>query len=425
MSFWRTEDPILDSEGIVATGGMWAHQRAWWGSSKFIKALITGYGGGKTLIGSKRAISMAMANAPIPFMYVSPSYELARRTVIPTLEMLLDGKQLRWRYNEQKKAFYIRGGRDGRVAIIWIGSGDKPRTLKGPNLCGAGIDEPFIQKKAVFEEMLARVRDPKAAHREIFLTGTPEELNWGYDICEGEDASRYNLDFIQASSRSNLALPGDFIETLENAYDEKMCDAYLDGKFVNMSKGRIYYGFDRERNVQVIQDPGGDLYLGIDFNVDPMAGVIFWTKGNKIHIIKEILLDNSDTQEMVEEVERLFPGRVKTAFPDPSGKRRQSSASGGTTDFTIIKQAGIKVKARSKAPSRRDRYNCANRRFSDNEHPATVDPSCKRTIQGFEKLTHEGLKRMEDLTHPTDAATYFMEYLFPIKIKIEQARMYV
>lgn len=423
MSFWRKENPVLDEHGNILVGGMWEHQREAWNATEFIKAVITGVGGGKTFFGGKRGISLAMHNAPVPFMYVSPSYKQAKRTIIPTLEALLDGRKLRYSYNKSDNKFVIRGGRGGYPATIWIGSGEDPKSLKGSNLCAAGIDEPFIQAREVFLEILARVRDPRASLREIFLTGTPEDLNWGYDICEGEDRDNYDIKVIHASSRANLALPSSFLETLQSGYDDKMRDAYLDGKFVNMSRGRIYYGFERERNVLSIPDPGGDLYLGLDFNVNPMAGIIFFTKGNKMHIMEEILLANSDTEEMVNEACRRYPGRIKTAFPDPSGNSRKTSAPGGKTDFTIIKQSGITVKSRVKAPTRRDRYNCANRRFQDNETPLTIDPSCKKTIQGFEKLTHEGLKQMEELTHPTDAATYPVEYLFPIKQRIQQARL--
>nr|MCK4930054.1 hypothetical protein [Nanoarchaeota archaeon] len=65
MSFWRQEDPELDADGLVVKGGMWQHQRDWWNSPKFIRALVMGYGGGKTLISGKRAISMARTNAPV------------------------------------------------------------------------------------------------------------------------------------------------------------------------------------------------------------------------------------------------------------------------------------------------------------------------------------------------------------------------
>ena len=422
MSFWRQEDPVLDAAGLVTKGGMWQHQRDWWNSPAFIRALVMGYGGGKTLISGKRAISMARTNAPVPYMYVSPSYKIAKRTIIPTIKELLDGRKIPYRYNKSDFEFKIKSGK--RTGIIWVGSGDVPDSLKGPNICGSNIDEPFIQDKSVFDQILARVRDPRARIREITLTGTPEDLNWGFDICEGDDKHKYDIELIQASSHCNLALPKEYLETLDNAYDDIMKDAYVDGKFVNMSTGRIYYGFERGKNVQTIKmPPGCQIGLGQDFNVDPMAGVLFWINKNHIHFFDEIILANSDTDQAIaigKERAMAAGGVLKSAFPDPSGKSRHSSQKAGRTDFTIIRDAGVEVYARRKAPGLRDRYNAVNKKFKD--ITATVDPKCKRLIKALEQLCHEKLRKQEALTHPVDALGYPVEYNFPIKKPIIQGR---
>ena len=72
--------------------------------------------------------------------------------------------------------FHDWGGR------FWVGSGDDPDSLRGPNLAWGAIDEPFIQDKMVLDILLSRIRVGKTEDRELFLTGTPEELNWGYDL---------------------------------------------------------------------------------------------------------------------------------------------------------------------------------------------------------------------------------------------------
>ena len=62
MGMWREEDPILNDAGMVIKGGMWQHQRDWWNSTAFIKALVIVFCWGKTLIQSKRAIAFALQN---------------------------------------------------------------------------------------------------------------------------------------------------------------------------------------------------------------------------------------------------------------------------------------------------------------------------------------------------------------------------
>ena len=87
----------------------------------------------------------------------------------------MDRAELDYKFNQQRGEFII----DNWNGRIWIGSGDKPDGLRGPNLAWAGIDEPFIQRKEVFDQMVARVRIASAECREIYLTGTPEQMNWG------------------------------------------------------------------------------------------------------------------------------------------------------------------------------------------------------------------------------------------------------
>ncbi|KKL60851.1 hypothetical protein LCGC14_2201210, partial [marine sediment metagenome] len=270
MRIWRKEEPeIVDGE--VITGGMFEHQRAWWELPNFIKALIAGYGGGKTFIGGKRMIAMSMENAPAPGLVVSPSYKMAKRTVIPMINALLSGKQsihrdLWWKFNKTDHEYKIKWR--GREAKIWVGSGDEPQSLKGPNIGNAWIDEPFIQAGGVLDEVLARVRDPAARLHEILLTGTPEQLNWGYDICEGERQDDYDVGIIHAHTAMNLALGSEYHERLLEALTPEAAEAFLAGQFVNLAHGRTYYGFNRERNVVNLRDPLTELHVGMDFNVN-------------------------------------------------------------------------------------------------------------------------------------------------------------
>ncbi len=133
-------------------------------------------------------------------MYVSPSHGLSQRTIVVTLKDILNRSAINYTYNQMKGEFLIHNW-EGR---IWLGSGDKPDSLKGSNLAWAGIDEPFIQKKEVFDQMIARVRHPEANHLEIFLTGTPEQLNWGYELSNRTDL---DIGIVYGSTLDNLHLP--------------------------------------------------------------------------------------------------------------------------------------------------------------------------------------------------------------------------
>lgn len=436
--FWRMEDPEIDEKGNVLKGGMFEHQRTWWNAPNFIKAMVAGYGAGKTLIGSKKAIALSLYNNGQPHFWVSPSYKVAKRTVVPTLVELLDGKKtidpsLTYKYNKSDNEFRIQ--HKGRTGIIWLGSGEEPDSLKGPNIGSATIDEPFIQDVKVFEQMLARVRAPRAKHREIGLLGTPEQLNWGYDICEGEDQNRYDIAVQHVSTLQNKALPQQYFDTLLAGYTDKMRQAYLEGQFLNLSKGAIYYGFSKERNVIRLEDPGHELEVGMDFNVDPMSAVVFWRNGKHVHIVAEIEIENADTQYMVDMLsmdnsntnEEAILGqirnyldkdgrlRIRTVYPDASGRSRHTSAAAGTSDFTILREK-FEVISKSANPKIRDRENSVNGKLNPvgGRATLTIDPACKRIQKYMHSYTHELRLKQKQMSHLLDALGYPVAYLYPV-----------
>ena len=430
VQLWRTEDPEVGEDLKIIKGGMWEFQRIWWSLNNFIKALVAGYGSGKTFIGCKRIIGVSLHNAPVPSLIISPSYKIAKRTIIPTMDALLDGKRslygpsFHWTYHKTDHEYKIRF--KGREAIIWIASGDEPRSLKGPNIGAALIDEPFIQDREVLDQTLARVRHPRAKISEINLTGTPEELNWGYDITEGADADDYDCGVVHASTRQNLSLSPEYYQRNAQAMTDLAAQAYLDGLFVNLSLGRVYYGFSR-KNVTDLPDPGGELFAGMDFNVDPMAAVIFWVQGKHMHIMDEIELPNADTYAMCDTFRNYTYGpgsgrdgecRITTVYPDASGKNRSTNAPSGQSDFTIItKEYGFNIDAPTANPPIRERENSVNGKLSPRVGPPTltISPKCRRIIGYFEKYKSEKKNTTEHkaMSHLLDAAGYPVHRLFP------------
>ena len=425
---WRTEVPVLSKNNIALKGGMFDHQRQWWNSDHFIKALVTGFGGGKTFIASKRAIACAMHNAPIPHLWVSPTYKIAKRTAIPTIQALLVGKQrlvtgLTWKYHKTNWEFTINWG--GRTGQIWLGSGEDPEALRGPNIGSATIDEPFIQDEAVLDNVLARVRHPEARQMEIGLTGTPEELNWGYDVCEGDRADDFDIEVIHANTRENLVLGTEYADRLERAYTAEAVEAYVEGHFVNLQSGRVYYGFNKNKNVVHLDDPGTELGLGLDFNVNPMAGIVFWTSSNHMHVMDEIELPNADTPYMLRYVKDnyVYPDgdnkgkcRIQTVYPDATGVARHTSSPAGKSDFKWITEFGFILDAPRANPLVRDRENSVNGKLSPAEgNPSlTIDPRCKKLISYFTKYSHSNKNKQKAMSHLIDACGYPTHRLFPI-----------
>jgi len=432
--FWRTDEPVLDEDGVVVAGGMWQTQRACWQSDNYIKVFMAGYGAGKSLLLCKRVIASSLHNAPVPVMLVSPSYRQAKRTVIPTLLSLLNGRRIKYTYNRSDAMLEVRY--HNTVGHIWIGSADVPDSLKGSNLAAVYGDEFAMFDYSVIEICMSRIRDPRAKLRELFLCGTPENgiTGWVYEILEGERKDDFDLGLYQASTLENKALPKEFIESLMNAYDEKTRQAYIEGKLVNMSSGAIYGSFDKDRHVKRLEEPEDVVICcGCDFNFDPACAVLFWVKDKHMHIFDEVhLTGGHDTYDLVDEVWARSDDRVEVFYPDPSGVQRKTSAKAGVTDITIIQQAGIRlrpdyqrpfvVRARRRTPPRRDRYNATNAMFRADM--ITIDPRCTQTIKSFIMSTYEGFSKHDGYDHQVDAATYYCELENPITNKVKSMRQW-
>lgn len=419
--FWRQREPKLDDAHQVVVGGMWGHQQRWWRLKNFIRVLVGGYGSGKTLAICKRMLALALQNAPAPCALVSPTFPMARQTTITTCIELLEGKRMLygsrrfwWKYNSSTHAFTFR--HRGRTATLIIYSGDNPLSLRGPNLGAAGIDEPFIQDEDVFKQMVARVRHPAAKIREINITGTPEQLNWGYDLCVGDLNEQHDVGVVQASTRENLALDPGYVTRLLGAMTGKAADAYVEGKFVSLAEGMVYYAFDAMENVvRLPMPPGAELGAGMDFNVNPMAATVFWRAGSHMHFIDEIELPNADTEYMCSELLDRYPD-LRHVYPDATGAARSTNAPGGKSDFTYIKQAGLEINARPSNPLRKDRYNAVNGKFkpAEGKLTLTVAPTCKKLRKYLSVYSHELMRKQERYSHLLDAFSYPISYLFPV-----------
>lgn len=430
---------------------MWDPQREWWVLPNKIKAFVGGYGSGKTLLICKWVISMALENAPVPMALVSPSFAQAKKTTIPTIRALLAGKQtlygpraFYWRYNKQDHYFRIKF--HGREALILILSGDDPDALRGSNLAGCGIDEPFIQKQDVWSQMIARVRHPDAPRLGMALAGTPEQLNWGYDLCVGELGADLDVGLVQVSTLSNKALPKDYVPSLLSTYDEKTAEAYVSGQFVNLSKGQVYYAFSHkdcisDLPVEVVPEysktiggclmpAGAELGVGMDFNVDPMAFTIFWKYKDHIHFFDEFELPNCDTEFACQLLrERYWADGLRDIYPDPAGRQRHSNAPGGRTDYHYIQEAGFRIHSRPPGlPRRKDRYNAVNAKLKPrgSRPTLTIARKCKQLAKYMSIYTHELMnsKEQKAFSHLLDAFSYPVEYLFPaVKPRIANPRV--
>jgi hypothetical protein len=257
--------------------------------------------------------------------------------------------------------------------------------------------------------------------------GTPKGIaNWSYDLYQ------YELEFgevwksFQYTTVDGGNVKPEELELAKRDLDERTFRQEFLATFETYA-GRIYYAFDRKNNVVdgvVTEEDLKTIYVGGDFNIDPMSAVIAIRRGDTLCVIDEIRMFSSNTQEMCDELKSRYPNSKVFFYPDPAGHQRKSSA-GGATDISILQNAGFVVKApRSHTPVR-DRINAVNSRLCDStgQIHLFIRPNVKYTIEGLERHTYkEGTSQPDKdsgYDHMMDALGYMIDYLFPLRRNIE------
>ena len=163
------------------------------------------------------------------------------------------------------------------------------------------------------------------------------------------------MGIVQASSLENKALAEGKVEQMLASLDPKAAQAYVHGMFVNLATGLVYYAFDRGENVVNLRMPNGaEIGVGMDFNVNPMAAVVFWFirgKNPHVHIFDEIELPNSSTPDMCQVLQQRYSHLGLTeVYPDASGKNRTTAGPVGTSDYAQLEEAGFNINAHRGKP---------------------------------------------------------------------------
>jgi len=178
--------------------------------------------------------------------------------------------------------------------------------------------------------------------------------------------------------------------------------------------------FNREYNVQRVQyDPTLPIRIGMDFNVSPMATVLFQlhTQSPRIRVFDCMGLRHAEGELLTERVARTikdkYPNNRYIVYPDPSGIARGTSSR--RSDHQILRDEGFEVRVERRAPKVIDRVNTMNKRFED----MVIDSSCTELIKDFEQVVNrEGTRDIDksnkELTHYSDGFGYAICKELPI-----------
>jgi len=379
------------------------------------KVVIAGRRFGKTYL----AIQSLAYYARIPeqeVWYVAPTYKQAKMIVWRKLKQRL--QDLRWikKANESEMTIELKNG-----SRISLKGADNEDSLRGVGLNYIILDEfADIDPEAWYEVLRPTLADTGGA---AMFIGTPKGIaNWAYDLYQMENEIQGSWKSFQYTTIDGGNVKPEEIEAARRDLDERTFRQEFLATFETYA-GRIYYAFDRKENVVDGALEPRDLdviYIGMDFNIDPMSAVIAIRRGDTLCVIDEIRMYSSNTQETVEEICSRYPKSKIWVYPDPAARQRKTSA-GGATDLTILQNAGFVVKAPNAHTPVRDRINAVNSRLlgADGVRRLFITPKCKYTIEGLERHTYkEGTVQPDKdsgYDHMMDALGYMVDYLFPVR----------
>ena len=396
-------------------------------------AFIGGFGSGKTFVGCLDLLTFAMKHHGVAQGYFAPTYRLVRDIFYPTITEAAEllGLTVKIMVGNSEVEIY-NGGKC--IGIIICRTLDQPHNIVGFKIARALIDELDVlnAEKATeaWNKIASRMRlIVDGVINAMKTTSTPEGFRFCYDFFEKpcttdqERARRAMSAIVHSTTFENLRfLPPDYIESLKATYSPQLVRAYLLGLFVNLNSGVVYSNFDRRVHLKPSPiDKKYALLIGVDFNVNPMSAIVMQQHNDgTIHVVDEIILENSNTQKLAAEINRRYLkdwGNRINCYPDATNGRSTTSE---TTDHAILMQAGFNVVTNSSNPRIFDRVNTVNREFMnyDGEHSLFIDPQCIKLIHALEAQVYDKWgKPTKDNTndHPLDALGYAIIKLKPIQ----------
>ncbi len=240
--------------------------------------------------------------------------------------------------------------------------------------------------------------------------------------------------------RSSPYIDAAEVEAAAKSMDQIRFNREYMAKFED-SGNSIFYMFDRNVNVVpddcIVVHPEEPLHIAIDFNVTKQHSSV-WAIRGIYAICVDYIQGSADTEQLCATIHGRYvtpqreAGKIYT-YPDPAGRARKTSATVGSTDFTIIESFGFRTLAHSGHPAIVDSVAAVNGKLKCADNPITKAPGkstmffmrkCKPVIESVAKtvwVDNNQDTAMIDKSlgneHYSDGIRYFTEYNWPIKSK--------
>ncbi len=405
-------------------------------SKSRFRVVVAGRRWGKTTLGKATQITWVQERGyrGARFGYIAPTYREGRRTFWDEFKAAIPRGWVA-KVDEARLEITYRNG-----AQFFLLGADDPDSLRGPGWDGLHLDEYATMKPEAWTEVLR----PALADRKgvALFTGTPQSFNHFHELFERGRSGAASWESWQFRTLDAAAPYGHIdpeeIEAARADLDERTFRQEFEASFEALS-GRIYYAFDRQRNVGDVHLPQGVIArVSFDFNVEPATAVIGWTLDDQAYVWREVFLRHRggeataaaamQVRGLLKDAGHLGPIRL---YGDATGKSAKTT---GPSDHAVIKAEfpGATWCVPNDQPHTKDRYAAVNSRCCTGTglRRLTVDPSCRHLIADLEQVIFDD-KGVEDqksnpmLTHVSAALGYWLVADFPPVHKrvIQSARL--
>jgi hypothetical protein len=153
-----------------------------------------------------------------------------------------------------------------------------------------------------------------------------------------------NLHVYYSKTRDNKFLPKTYVENLEKDLDPKMALRMLEGQWISIGQGKIYYEYSIERNYKKYDYEINErcpINIHWDFNIGdgkPMSTCLSQYIDDQWHFFEEAVIPTARTKEILDEYSErgLFEKPTKfIIYGDCNGKN--SDTRNNKSDYQIIR----------------------------------------------------------------------------------------
>lgn len=402
-----------------------AQQELFRSTARFV-AVPSGRRSGKTELAKRKLVRSLAIIKPWGdprYFYGAPTEGQAKRLAWRDLISMIP---VSWIYGEPHHSeLTIETKFGSSLHIVGL---DKPQRIEGLAWDGCVIDESCDIRVGTFNLSVA----PALADRKgwCWRIGVPKRHGVGAGefkkFCEKADADDDPDEACFAWPSSDIQ-PPDVLRWYQERMDARDYAEQFNASWQRAS-GQVFFAYDPEYNERACDfDPDRPLMIGCDFNVDPMAWVIFHDDGEIAEVFDEIWARDTNTRATLDILWAKYGEKTRSSiefYGDATSRSRKTAAA--FSDYQQIakderfRRKGATVHFPKANPNVADRFASTNAMFcnASGRRRLFIDPRCEHLrvdieARGYKPGTKEPDDR-GDIGHPTDALGYPMFMRHPI-----------